>query len=212
MPIDTEKLKKLQKMKVARISGGMRRKLRSNQKMKKYDLDFWKIANKFDIHSVPNIKQIILVKNDKSTIEINNPLVKTVSKGNTTIVYKSGKHTTIKQNAPIKSIKLEGIDERVINKHEKKTKKLLSKINMKNVEDINKAIIKTPNINFYIKNPEIYKIEKQLLYVIYGKQEIEDLLAESSDTDNIYNDKNEENNKNKENDKNDKNETMAISN
>ena len=118
MENDKEKLKKLQSMKVRKVGGGIRQKNRPNRKAKESNgLDFWKIADKFDTYSLPNVIQIVLVKNDKSTIEINSPLVKTVNKGNTVIVYRNEKNTTIKHNAQDDSIKIEewGDKERTIN-------------------------------------------------------------------------------------------------
>lgn len=224
MPFDKAKLDKLVSQKSTRIGGKgtMRRKPQPNRKRVSEDLLFWKVANKLDIYTVPDIKQIILVNDDKSTIEINEPSIKTVNKGNTTVIYKGDK-TTIKYNSatsnadeekePNKSepnkleqepneseqepneSELEPDPEpkelepkeseqeskkRNINRTEKKIKKALSKINMVAVPNISKAIIKSKNLDFCVNNPEVYKLEKSLLYIVYGEQQVENLLERLS--------------------------------
>eukprot|EP01084_Bolivina_argentea_P126436 223872_1 len=64
------------------------------------------------------------------------------------------------------------------NRSEKKARKVMQKLGMKLVSDINRVTVrKSKNILFVIQDPDVYKSNASDTYVIFGEAKIEDLSA-----------------------------------
>ena len=65
------------------------------------------------------------------------------------------------------------------NRSEKKARKAIQKLGMKQVEGIHRVTVKkSKNILFVIKKPEVFKSAASNTYVIFGEAKIEDLSAQ----------------------------------
>lgn len=135
--------------------------------------------NKLSTHVIPDIKTIILLHKDGTSLEIINPKVEAVNKANTTIVSLiDSEETKFKHTRAPDDYKPEIIspEERKSNRNERKVVDALRKIPMNIMVDVVKVRILAKGVNFYIEKPDVLKLPNSQVYIIYGQCVVDNLM------------------------------------
>lgn len=169
-----DKLKKLESRKVC---GNIRKTNIRKRNIDNEDIKLWSIVNKLNTQQL-SVSNVYLIKNDNSSIEIINPFIKRINKSFTSIIYENN-DTTIKFNNEDVLNLVPDSNEEIISElksKDLKNKKLLSKVKLIPVDNIDKILIKSIYMDMIIYKPQVYKLEKKLLYVIYGDIKVKNVV------------------------------------
>lgn len=182
------------------IKGRGKRNIRRKNKNRRNkvvndEFTLWKQMKKLDTYIVPNVNKITLYNEDRTSIEITHPGVKTVNKGNTIIIFPINSTNFKNINKVDDEVRFqEQTEDRYINRYEKRVKKEIAKISTKKINNIRRVSIKNPNMKFVIYNPDVFKLSKHNIYIIYGKQDVDSYVGlntvvhEEKDVQNVIED------------------------
>jgi NACalpha-BTF3-like transcription factor len=177
-------MNKLKNVEVRKVGGSMRRAMVRKKNTDTEDKKLWTLVNKLDTKELMATK-VFLINEDKTSVEISNPKIKKINKSFTSIIYDDEKTTTKFNNEDVLNLPTDEETKSELKSKDLKNKKLLSKVKLIPVNNIDKILVKSFYLDFIIHKPQVYRLEKKLLYVIYGELKAQNISLDSKTMEQI---------------------------